>query len=266
MTTPFSFVKNEIVKFNSANSFPLGLAYDDILLIPQKSFIDHRSEVSTETFLTPKIKLHLPFVSANMDTVTENEMAIALAKEGGIGIIHRFLTIEEQAEEVAKVKRNIGYVLGKPYTIAENETLSKIWKLHHEKGIESFIVIDNEEKITGLITRRDILFKTNGRQSIKSMMTPFSKLITSTSKTTFNEAKRIFQKYKDVAHGHNDVALRAIKEIRKKFDGIELIGGNVTTPKGALDLIKLGVNAVKKVGIKVALFPKLKKVSTNPML
>lgn len=316
MTTAFSFAKNEIVKFNSAKSFPLGLAYDDILLIPQKSFIDHRSEVSTETFLTPKIKLHLPFVSANMDTVTESEMAIAQAKEGGIGIIHRFMTIEEQAEEVTKVKRNIGYVLGKPYTIAENETLNKIWKLHHEKGIESFIVIDNEEKITGLITRRDILFKTNGRQSIKSLMTPFSKLITGTLKTTFNEAKHIFQKYKieklplidknrkfvglitarsiknyekypfstkdelgryrvgaavgvvkdflertealikagcdvivvDVAHGHNDVALRAIKEIRKKFDNIELIGGNVATPKGALDLIKLGVNAVK-VGI-----------------
>jgi len=84
--------------------------YDDVLLIPQKSFIDHRSEVSTNTFLSRHIELSTPFVSANMDTVTKADMAIAMAREGGIGIIHRFMTIQEQAEEVIKVKRNVGFI------------------------------------------------------------------------------------------------------------------------------------------------------------
>jgi IMP dehydrogenase len=295
---------------------PEGLTYDDVLLIPQRSFIDHRSDVSTETFLTKKIKLHTPFVSANMDTVTEHQMAIAMAKEGAIGIIHRFMGIENQADEVARVKRYVGYLLKNPYTLPPTATLNKVWKLNHEKGIDSFIIVDEQNKVLGIITSRDTLFKTNGDQNVVSLMTPFSKLITGTPKTTFNEAKHIFQKHRieklpiidkdkklyglitaksvknyekfpfstkdeggryrvgaavgvvkdylerteklieagcdaivvDVAHGHNDVAMRAIKEIRKKFDGIQLIGGNVATPEGAKDLIKLGCDAIK-VGI-----------------
>lgn len=342
MTSPISFVKtkpkNNIPKPDCKNgdqhffyfkfcivilhfeifilNFSEGLAYDDVLLIPQRSFVDHRSDVSTETHLTKKIKLHVPFISANMDTVTESEMAISQAKEGGIGIIHRFMTIQDQVEQVARVKRNMGYVVGKLFTLPPTATLSKVWKLNHEYQIESFVIVDKDNKVLGLITKRDMLFKSNGAQSVQSLMTPFSKLICGTSKTSFNEAKHIFQKHRieklplidkerrlvglitarsiknyekfpfstkdeygryrvgaavgvvkdyiertdalikagcdvivvDVAHGHNDVALRAIKEIRKEFDGIELIGGNVATPEGALDLIKLGINAVK-VGI-----------------
>ena len=93
---------------------PLGFTYDDVLLIPQKSFINHRSDVSVKTKLTRNLELHTPFVSANMDTVTEGKMAIVLAKEGGIGIVHRFMTIEEQVVQIKKVKRHVGFVLGSP--------------------------------------------------------------------------------------------------------------------------------------------------------
>lgn len=297
-------------------NFQEGLTYDDVLLIPQRSFVDHRSDISTETFLTKKIKLHTPFISANMDTVTEHKMAIAMAKEGGLGVVHRFTTIENQVEEINRVKRHVGYLVGKPYTLPPTATLNKVWKLNHEKQIESFIIVDEKERILGLITRRDTLFKNNGNQSVQSLMTPFNKLIVGSPGTTFNEARHIFQKHRieklplidgsrklvglitarsltnyekfpfstkdefgryrvgaavgvvkdfiertgrlieagadvivvDVAHGHNDVAMRAIAQIRKKFDGVELIGGNVATEEGAKDLIKLGVDAVK-VGI-----------------
>src|SRR3989338_1730438 len=115
---------------------PEGYTYDDVLLVPQKSYIDHRSDVSTKTRFTRNLDLQVPFVSANMDTVTEAEMAIALAREGGIGIIHRFMTIEEQVAEVKQVKRQVGFVLGNPYTVTPGDSLKKVWKLAKEKDVD----------------------------------------------------------------------------------------------------------------------------------
>src|SRR5215468_282632 len=93
-----------------------GLTYDDVLLVPQKSFINHRADVSTKTKLSRNIDLNIPLISANMDTVTESAMAIALAREGGIGIVHRFMTIEDQVDEILKVKRSESVVIEQPYT------------------------------------------------------------------------------------------------------------------------------------------------------
>src|SRR3989344_1794577 len=111
--------------------------YDDVLLIPQKSFIDHRSEVDTKTKLSRHIELFTPFVSANMDTVTTADMAIAMAREGGIGIIHRFMTIPEHVAEVEKVKRYVGFVLDDPYTIGPETRLHKVWDMSQKYNIDS---------------------------------------------------------------------------------------------------------------------------------
>src|SRR3990167_7851237 len=102
----------------------LGLTYDDILLVPKRSKVAHRADVSTKTKLTKDIELNIPFVSANMDTVTESEMAIALAHAGGIGVLHRFMSVERQVEELKKVKRHEGFILYKPFTLAPDATLA----------------------------------------------------------------------------------------------------------------------------------------------
>jgi IMP dehydrogenase len=293
-----------------------GLTYDDVLLIPQKSFIDHRGDVSTKTRLTRNISLNIPFISANMDTVTEADMAIALAIEGGIGIIHRFMTVEEQVSQVDKVKRQVGFIIDNPYTVAPDLPLKKIIDRAKSLGVNSFLVTDSKEKLFGIISRRDYSFVDENHKTARDLMTPLKKLITGKTSIKINEAEEIFNKYKieklplidregrlkglvtakslksfernklaskdgngqylvgaavgvvkdyieraealiragvdvlvvDVAHGHNNVAMKAIATLRKKFKNIDLIGGNVATAEGARDLINLGVDAVK-VGI-----------------
>lgn len=295
---------------------PEAYTYDDILLVPQKSYIDHRSDVSTKTKLTRNIELFTPFVSANMDTVTKADMAIAMAREGGIGIIHRFMTIEEQIEEVKKVKRKVGFVLESPYTIEPHIKLNKVWDMSQKYDVDSFIVMDKNGKVLGILTKRDYKFEENKDKKAIDCMTPIKNLIYGKENTTIADAKKIFQKNKieklplldkeghlkglitaksivnfekfpystkdamgryrvgaavgvikdyteraqglvdagadvlvvDVAHGHNDVALRAVSELRKKFKHIDLIGGNVATTGGTNELIEKGVDAVK-VGI-----------------
>jgi len=293
-----------------------GLTYDDVLLVPQRSYIDHRSDVSTKTTLTKGISLHIPFISANMDTVTESLMAIAMAKEGGIGIIHRFMTIEEQVEEVTRVKRNIGFILDAPYIVSPETQLRKVIDLSRKYGVDSFVVIDSEKKVVGILTKRDFLFEEKLDKKVILCMTKRKDLITGKEDITLDQAKKLFMQYKieklplidrnnnlkglitarsivnyekyphstkdnhgryrvgaavgvvndyierteallnagadvlvvDVAHGHNDVALRAVSTLRKKYKDAKIIGGNVATPEGTLDLIKRGVDAVK-VGI-----------------
>jgi IMP dehydrogenase len=100
-----------------------GLTFDDVLLIPRLSSINSRKEVDTSSFLTKKIKINIPIVSSPMDTVTEARLAIAIAREGGVGVIHRFMSIEEQVREVMKVKRSEGIIIEKPYTISPNATI-----------------------------------------------------------------------------------------------------------------------------------------------
>ena len=123
---------------------PLGLTYDDVLLVPQKSRITSRSMVSTRTRLSRHIDLAIPFVSSNVDTVTEAAMAIAMAKLGGIGIIHRFMSIERQVEEITQVKRSEGFVMGKPFTVRPEQTANDITPLLKRHHVSSAIVVDGK--------------------------------------------------------------------------------------------------------------------------
>src|SRR3989338_10996146 len=175
---------------------PEGYTYDDVLLVPQKSYIDHRSDVSTKTRFTRNLDLQVPFVSANMDTVTEAEMAIALAREGGIGIIYRFMTIDEQVEEVKKVKRHEGFILDNPYTLLPDDTLRKVWKLAREKDVDGFVIVDEKKRVIGILSKRDYLYEPKLQKKVKEFMTPFNRLIVEKVGINFAEAKKIFHQKK----------------------------------------------------------------------
>ncbi len=175
---------------------PKGLTYNDVLLVPQKSGLKSRSLVDTSTNLSKHITLKIPFVSSNVDTVTESAMAIAMAKMGGIGIIHRFMTIEEQVHEVDKVKRREGFVLGNPLTISPDKTLGEAKVLMKENDVTSVIVVDGKNKIMGLISDRDTWFEDNLSTKITLLMTPAKKLITASPNVTLAVAKKIFKQYK----------------------------------------------------------------------
>ena len=134
-----------------------GLTFDDVLLVPKYSPISSRQDVDTSTWLTPTIRLQVPIVSANMDTVTEAPIAIAMARAGGIGIIHRFMTVEAQAKQVARVKRAEGFMVQDPYAIDQEATIAKartLMKLHDVGGL---VVTNGGDELIGLITQRDIL-------------------------------------------------------------------------------------------------------------
>jgi len=173
-----------------------GLTYDDVLLIPQRSYVDHRSDISIKTKLTRHISLNIPFISANMDTVTEADMAIALAREGGIGIIHRFMTIEEEVEQVNKVKRSVGFIIENPYTVTPDIPLKKIIDKAKKLGVNGFIVADEKRKLVGILSRRDYSFENGNHKTAKDLMTPLKKLITGKVGIKISEAEKLFNRYK----------------------------------------------------------------------
>ena len=178
---------------------PLKLSYDDVLLSPKKAIVNSRREISTKTKLTNNISLHIPIVSANMDSVTESEMAISLARMGGIGIIHRFLSIEEQAEEVNKVKRADNLIIESPYTIEIDKFLSDAKEIMKKKGVHGLLVIESagiEKKLKGIITRRDIMFHNEENKIVRDLMTPFDRLHKGWVGMSINEAKEVFKKTK----------------------------------------------------------------------
>ncbi|MEK7543536.1 MAG: IMP dehydrogenase [Patescibacteria group bacterium] len=177
-------------------SIPLGLTYDDVLLVPQKSRIVSRSEVATDTRLSRHIPLAIPFVSSNVDTVTESAMAIIMAKLGGIGIIHRFMTIERQVSEVSRVKRSEGFVMDSPFTLTPLQTLDEAKLLMKRHGVTSAIIVDPQNKILGLVSERDTWFLYGKNPTMKSIMTPVDKLITASVTTTLREAREIFRTHK----------------------------------------------------------------------
>ncbi len=202
------------------NEFPLNLSYDDVLLEPKYSVIKSRKNVSLKTALTKNIEVNLPIVSANMDTVTESQMAIALAQMGGIGIIHRFMTIERQIEEIKKVKRFTNYVIDRPFTLFPDQTINDYDELAAKTGINGFPVIDKAGILVGIVTRRDAAFQTDKNRFIKEIMTPQSKLITAKPGISLEEAKNLFAQYRieklPLIDGKNKlVGLIAAKDIRK---------------------------------------------------
>ncbi|HBE01131.1 MAG TPA: IMP dehydrogenase, partial [Spirochaetia bacterium] len=291
---------------------PTALTFDDVLLVPRKSSVlPGHTDVST--VLTGRIKLNIPLISAAMDTVTESKLAIAMAQEGGIGIIHKNLSIDDQVMEVRKVKRAANGVINNPVTLSPDSKIKDALRLMREKGISGFPITVNG-KVQGIVTNRDIIFETDPETPISRIMT--KNVITAPDGTDLEQAKKIFKQHKieklilidkngnlkglitikdmandlkyplackdlsgrlrvgaacgvsgrewervqellsaevdvivvDTAHGHSRGVLEMVKRIKKTYPQLELIGGNVATADGALDLIRAGADAVK-VGI-----------------
>jgi IMP dehydrogenase len=287
-----------------------GLTFDDVLLIPKRSPIISRSQTNLKTKLSRNINLNIPIISANMDTITESAMAIALAREGGIGIIHRFMTIQDQVDEVLKVKRSESVMIEQPYTISIDSSVGYAKKMMRDFGI-SGLLIEKDKKLAGIITKRDLLFETNFDNNVSSVMS--KDVVFAELGTTIEKAKEILHKNRieklpiidkdkqilglitskdilkmeefpnaskdkkgrllvgaavgvkgdylerteelleagadvivvDIAHGHSDNAVNCVHLIKKAFRDCELIAGNIATGKGAEDLIKVGVDAIK---------------------
>ena len=287
-----------------------GLTFDDVLLIPQaSSVLPH--EVSLKTKVTKKLELNIPVMSAAMDTVTEAVLAIAIAREGGIGFIHKNMTVERQAEEVEKVKRYESGMITNPITLGEDSVLQEAENLMREYKISGLPIVDREGDLKGIITNRDLKYREDLSAKVVDIMTK-ENLVTAPVGTTLEEAKAILLEHRieklpivqgtklkglitikdidniinypnaskdsqgrlrvgaavgigndtirriealvkagvdivtvDSAHGHSKGVVEKIKEIRKAFPELDLIGGNIVTKEAALDLIEAGVNAVK---------------------
>ena len=287
-----------------------GLTFDDVLLIPQaSSVLPH--EVSLKSRLTKNLELNIPILSAAMDTVTESDLAIAIAREGGIGFIHKNMTIERQSEEVERVKRYESGMITNPVTLSRTRTLKEADNLMRTYKISGLPVVEDDGTLVGILTNRDLKYRENLDIKVEDIMTK-ENLITASVGITIEKAKAILlenrieklpivkgKKLKglitikdidnvinypnackdsqgrlrvgaavgvgadtieriqalvdagvdivtvDSAHGHSAGVVNRIKEIRKKFPKLDLIGGNIVTKEAALDLIKAGVNAVK---------------------
>uniref|UniRef100_A0A7V3VU76 Inosine-5'-monophosphate dehydrogenase n=1 Tax=candidate division WOR-3 bacterium TaxID=2052148 RepID=A0A7V3VU76_UNCW3 len=171
-----------------------GFTFDDILLIPQYSSVLPR-ECDVKTKFSRHIPLNIPLVSAAMDTVTESAMAIALAQEGGIGVIHKNMPIEEQQREVRKVKRAESWMIINPITIKENNTVREAKELMEKNNISGVVVVDDEYRLVGMLTNRDIIFEENLNKKVRDVMTS-ENLITASEGTTLEQARQIIKKYK----------------------------------------------------------------------
>ena len=287
------------------------LTFDDVLLLPRYSdFIP--SEASTQTKLTKNITIKVPLVSAAMDTVTESRMAIALAEVGGIGIIHKNNSIEEQVSQVKTVKKYESGVVRDPITIESDKSIGELIQLTTELNISGMPVVDDNE-LKGIVTSRDFRYADNMDALVSSIMTSFDQLITvvegtpqdsvkklmhenriekvlvidksgalsglvtmkdieksaehpdatkddsgslmvgaalGTGSDTLERAKALSEAGVDVfvidsAHGHSKNVVDTIKMVKKEFSNIDVIGGNVATPDGALELVNAGADAIK---------------------
>ncbi len=197
-----------------------GLTFDDVLLVPQKSEVLPQN-VRTETYLTKKIKLNIPLMSAGMDTVTESKMAISMARQGGIGIIHKNMTIEEQALEVDKVKRSESGVIVDPFYLSKNHTIKDADDIMGRYKISGVPIVDEDNKLIGIITNRDIKFEDDMTKSIEDAMTK-ENLVTAREGIDLVEAQAILKKHKIEKlpivddEGHLK-GLITIKDIEKKI-------------------------------------------------
>ena len=287
------------------------LTFDDVLLLPRYSdFIP--SEASTQTKLTKNINIKVPLVSAAMDTVTESRMAIALAEVGGIGIIHKNNSIEDQVLEVKTVKKYESGVVRDPITIESSKTIGELIQMTSELNISGMPVVDSGV-LKGIVTSRDFRYADNMDAQVSSIMTAFDQLITVDEGTSQDAVKKLMHENRiekvlvidqsgalsglvtmkdieksaehpdatkddsgslmvgaalgtgtdtldrakalneagvdlfviDSAHGHSKNVIETIKISKKEFPAIDVIGGNVATPEGALELVKAGADGIK---------------------
>jgi IMP dehydrogenase len=171
-----------------------GLTFDDVLLMPAYSQILPR-DVDIKTHLTKTITLHTPLLSAAMDTVTEATLAIALAREGGIGILHKNMSIEQQAEQVRKVKRSENGLISDPITLKPNATIGEALRIMKENKIGGIPIVDNEHKLVGILTNRDLRFEENYKAHVSSIMTK-ENLFTAPEGTDLKKAEQLFKQTK----------------------------------------------------------------------
>jgi len=171
-----------------------GLTFDDVLILPSYSEVLPR-EVNTSTQLTRNIRINIPLVSAAMDTVTESRLAIALAQQGGIGILHKNMSIERQADEVRRVKRSESGMIMDPITLFEDATLKDAHKLMKDNKIGGIPIVDKGYMLKGILTNRDLRFEKNLNKKVSEIMTK-DRLITAPEGTTLQKAEGILQKYK----------------------------------------------------------------------
>lgn len=197
-----------------------GLTFDDVLLIPARSSIIPR-DVDVKTKLSRNISINIPIVSAAMDTVTESRLAIAIAQEGGIGVIHKNLSISEQAREVDRVKRFESGMILEPITLTPDATVSQAAQMMTQYNISGFPICEGK-KLIGILTNRDLRFVKNKKQKVKELMTPKEKLITAKSGVTLEQAKEIMHKNRIeklpvVSKDFELKGLITIKDIEKKY-------------------------------------------------
>jgi len=171
-----------------------GLTFDDVLVVPAYSQVLPR-EVNTTTQLTENISINVPIISAAMDTVTEAKLAIAIARQGGIGMLHKNMTIEKQAEEVRKVKRSDSGLILDPITLTQDAPVTEALRLMHENKIGGIPIIDDQKKLVGILTNRDLRFEKNIEQPVKDAMTA-ENLVTAPKGTSLKQAESILQKHR----------------------------------------------------------------------
>lgn len=236
------------------------ITFDDVLLIPSYSEV-LPSQVSLETQLTRKIKLNIPIVSAAMDTVTESDLAIALAREGGLGFIHKNMTIEQQAIEVNRVKRTENGMISNPITLSRNHTLQDALTLMQEYRISGLPVIEEDHTLVGIITNRDIKYQSNLSQKVEDIMTK-ERIITSFQNTSLEQAKEILLNNRieklPIIDEHNKlIGLITIKDIDNLLEypkackdekGRLRVGAGVGVGNDTLErveaLVKVGVDII----------------------
>ena len=287
------------------------LTFDDVLLLPSYSdFLP--SDANTESKLSKNISLKIPLISAAMDTVTESSMAIALAEAGGIGVIHKNNSIQEQASLVRSVKKYESGIVRDPVTISSKKSIGELKQLTSELSISGMPVVDDGD-LKGIVTSRDFRYAENMESDVSTIMTPLEKLVTvkegvsqtevmqlmyknriekvlvlddedklsglvtmrdientaknpdatkddfgrlivgaalGTDKDTFDRAEALFHEGVDVlvidsAHGHSKNVIETIKAVKQKFPSVDVIGGNIATADAAMELVKAGADAVK---------------------
>lgn len=173
-----------------------GLTFDDVLLVPKRSPLASRQDADTSTCLTPDIRLRIPIVSANMDTVTESAMAIAMARAGGIGIIHRFMSTEAQARQVRRVKRAEGFMVEQPRSIAQTASIAEARRLMQLHEVGGLVVTNGGEELIGLVTQRDILLAPNDTDSVGSVMTRPDRIISVSPQVSPDKARELLHKHR----------------------------------------------------------------------
>ncbi len=288
-----------------------GLTFDDVLLVPAYSEVLPR-EVDISSQLTRNIRLNVPIVSAAMDTVTEYQLAIAIAREGGLGVVHKNMSIAQQAEQVRRVKRSESGMIKDPVTLTPDATLRKALALMQQHRIGGIPIVDEQQCLVGILTNRDLRFETNLSRKVAEIMT-VKNLITAPFGTTLKQAKEILQQHKieklpvvdkdnkliglitykdimklvsyprackdkygrlvvgaavgvtqdmikriaalvdvdvdmvciDTAHGHSKGVLDAVREAKRVFPDLDVVGGNVATGAGAKALVDAGADGVK---------------------